>query len=186
MAVKKLTRKRKIWFNIISPKELGNYTIGETMAVEPQQLVGRNVRVNLMSILNDPKKQNVQITFNIKSVRDKNAITEIVRYELQPSYLKRMVRAGRNKVEDSFIAETKDKIKIRIKPVMITRSKTQRSKLALVRTTAKQHIIEKIETQNFTDLITDAVSTKMQRELRDKIKKIYPLALCEFKAITRL
>jgi len=187
MAVRKSTRKqKKAWFNIVTPKELGNYTIGETTAIEPQQLVGRNVRVNLMNILNDPKKQNTQITFNIKSVTDKNAITEIVSYELQPSYLKRMVRAGRKKIEDSFITETKDKIRIRIKPVLITRTKAQRSKLSAVRNIAKEFIIEKLKTQNFMDLINDAISTKLQREMREKLTKIYPLALCEFKAIIRL
>lgn len=187
MAVKKSTRKqKKIWFNIVTPKELGNFTIGETTALDSQQLVGRNVRVNLMSMTNDPKKQNIQITFNIKSIRDKNAVTELTRYELQPGYVKRMVRKGRGKIEDSFITETKDKVKIRIKPILITRTKTQRSKQTLVRNIAREFIKEKLKTQNFSDLINDAISTKMQRELREKLTKIYPLALCEFKAIVRL
>ena len=186
MAVKKSARKqKKIWFNIVTPKEMGNYTVGETPALEPQQLVGRNVRVNLMNILNDPKKQNIQITFNIKSVRDKNAITEITRYEVLPSFVKRMVRKGRNKVEDSFIAETKDRIKVRIKPIMITRTKTQRSTLTGLKNKAREFITEKLKTQNFADLINDVVSTKFQREMREKLAKIYPLALCEFKMITR-
>lgn len=185
MAIRTSRKRKKTWFNIVTPKELGNYLIGETTAFEPQQLIGRNVQISLMNILNDPKKQNVQLIFKIKSVSDKNAITEIMKYELIPSYVKRMMRKGRNKIEDSFIIETKDKIKIRIKPFMITRIKTQRSKLSMIRKTIREFITEKVKTQNFIDLINDTISTKLQRELKGKLKKIYPLVICEFRMITK-
>lgn len=186
MAVKPSRRKKKTWFNIVTPKEFGNYVIGETSAFEPQQLVGRNVKVSLMNLINDPKKQNIQITFKIKNVSDKNAVTEITAYELLPIYVKRMMRKGRKKIEISFTAETKDKVKIVMKPVIITRTKTQRSKLSMIRKLAKEFIIEKVKTQDLTDVLNDTISTKMQRELKEKIKKIYPLAVCEFKTIIRV
>lgn len=186
MAVKSTKKHKKIWFSIITPKEFGDYVVGETLTAEPQNLIGRNVRVNLMSVLNDPKKQNIQLTFKIKSVRDKNAVTEIISYELLPSYAKRLVRKGRNKIEDSFVVETKDKTKIRVKPVMVTRTKTQRSKQTRVRNIAREFITERAKAQDITEIIHEVVSTKLQRELRDHIKKIYPLAMLEFKMIKKL
>ncbi|MDP2908881.1 MAG: hypothetical protein Q8N77_03670 [Nanoarchaeota archaeon] len=183
MAIKSAKKQKKTWFSIVSPKEFGNYIVGETPASEPQSLIGRSVQVNLMTVLNDPKKQNVQLTLKIKSLRENTAITETIRYELLPSYLKRMMRKGRNKIEDSFIAQTKDNINARIKPIMITKTKTQRSKLSLLRKLTREFLIERIKTQNFTEVVNDAISTKLQRELRDKLKKTYPLVVCEFKTI---
>ena len=184
---KKTTRssrkQKKSWFNIIVPKEFGNRIIGETSAFEPQQIIGRKVRVSLMNLLNDPKKQNIQITFKIKDVRESNAITEMNSYHLVLSFIKRLVRKGRNKIEDSFITETKDKVKIKIKPLMITRSKTQRSKLAAIKKLAKELIIERAKNQDLSIVMQEIISTKMQKELKGKLKKIYPIAVCEFKAV---
>jgi len=183
MATKLASKHKKTWFSIMSPNEFGNYVIGETPVSEPQQLLERNIQVNLMSLLNDPKKQNVQLTFKIKNVREKSATTEIMRYDLSPSYLKRLMRGGRDKVEDSFVVEMKDSMKVRVKPFLITKTQTQRSKLSLIKKTVREFLIERAKTQNISELINNAVSTKIQRELREKIKKIYPLAICEFKAI---
>ncbi len=183
MATKPLKKQKKTWFNIVSPQEFGNSIVGETLVSEPQQLVGRNVQVNLMNMLNDPKKQNIQLTFKIKSVREKNAVTEITKYELLPSYLKRIMRKGKEKIEDSFVTETKENVKIRIKSVMITKAKTQKSKLALVRKTAREFLTERSKAQSVSEVINDAITTKLQRELRERVKKIYPLAVCEFKMI---
>ncbi len=186
MAIKSSKKQKKTWFDIVAPKEFGNYILGQTPALEPQKVIGRKVQVSLMSVLNDPKKQNIQVVFKIKSVRDKNAVTEIVRYSLVSSYVKRIMRKRRDKIDDSFVAESKDKVKIRVKPIMITRAKTQRSKRALVRQTAKDFIIEKLRNQNFVEFINDAVSTKTQREMKEKLKKFYPIAVCEFRVIQKL
>lgn len=183
MAIKPAKKQKKTWFSIVSPKEFGSYVVGETPTSEPQNLVGRSVQVNLMTVLNDPKKQNVQLTLKIKSLRENTAITETIKYELLPSYVKRLMRKGKNKIEDSFTAETKDNIKTRIKPVMITRTRTQRSKLSVLKKQTREFLTERMKTQNFTEIINDAISTKLQRELRDKLKKVYPLAVCEFKTI---
>ncbi len=186
MATKSSRKQKKIWFNIVAPKEFGHHVIGETSAFESQQLVGRKVKVSLMNLLNDPKKQNIQITFKIIGVRDNNAVTEITSYSLVSGFIKRLVRKGRNKIEDSFITETKDKIKVKIKPIMVTRSKTQRSRLTAIRKMAKEFIIEKAKTQSLSDIIQDIISTRTQRELKGKLKKIYPIAVCEFRVITRI
>jgi len=186
MAVKPSRKHKKLWYTIVTPKEFGNYTIGETLAFEPQKLVGRNIKIGMMALMNDPKKQSIRLVFRIKSVSDKTAATEIMQYEVMPSHIKRMMRKGRKKIGDSFIAELKDKSKIRIKPVIITKTKTQKSILTAIRKIAKQFIIEKAKTQNFTEMIHDTISTKFQREMRDKLKKIYPIAFCEFRMIIKL
>lgn len=186
MAIKSIKKQRKLWFSILTPNEFGNYVIGETLTSEPKNLIGRNVRVNLMNVLNDPKKQNIQLTFKIKNVSEKNATTELISYELLPSYSKRLVRKGRDKIEDSFIVETKDKTKLRIKPVMITKTKTQRSKRSMLKKISREFITEKAKAQDMAGVINETISTKLQRELREHLKKIYPLAMLEFKMIKKL
>lgn len=180
-----LRKKKKTWFAIMSPKELGNYNMGETLADSGNDLVGRNVKISVGSLLNDPKKYHVQLGFKIQSAREKHAITEVISYELLPSYVKRILRKGRDRVADSFICETKDKLKVRVKPLVITRTKTQRSVLGDIRKTMRTFLTEKFKTQNYSDIINDIITTKLQREMREKLKKIYPIVVSEFKLITR-
>lgn len=187
MAIKTsaLKKKKKIWFSIMSPKELGNYNMGETLADSGNALIGRNVKVSVGSLLNDPKKYYVQLGFKINSAKEKHATTEIISYELIPSYVKRLLRKGRDRVADSFLCETKDKLKVRVKPLVITRTKTQRSVRGDLRKAMREFLAEKFKTQNFIDILSDMITTKLQREMKDKLKKIYPIIVSEFRLVTR-
>jgi small subunit ribosomal protein S3Ae len=180
-----IKKKKKVWYNILSPKDFGDFTIAETLASDPAQLRGRVVKMSLMDLTNDPKKQNVQLTFKVTEVKEKNASSDLIRYELMPSYVRRMMRKERGKVEDSFVAVSKDNIKIRIKPFIITKGKTQRSVLTSIRKRSREFLAEVVKEQKYADFISDAISTKSQKTLREQLKKIYPIAMLEFKAIER-
>lgn len=179
-------KKKKVWYNLLSPKDFGDFTIAETMASEPSQLTGRVVKMSLMDLANDPKKQNVQLTFKVTDVKEKDANTELIRYDLMPSYVRRMMRKERGKVEDSFVAETKDNIKIRIKPFIITKAKTRRSVLTSIRGKTREFLADVLKEQKYSDFISDVISTKTQKSLREQLKKIYPIAMLEFKTIERV
>ncbi|MFH1332324.1 MAG: hypothetical protein ABIH63_03495 [archaeon] len=186
MAQLVVKKKKKVWFNIISPKEFGEFTIAETLASEPNLLVGRYVKASLMDLTNDPKKQNVQITFKITSVKENAADTELVRYELMPSYIRRLMRKERDKVEDSFVVQSKDNVKVRIKPIIITKGKTQNSVLTAIRKKTQEVISEVLKEQNYYDFVSEAISTKTQKSLREQLKKIYPIAVLEFKVVEKV
>ncbi len=183
IAVKK---KKKIWFTIVSPKEFGDFNIAETPAYEPNQLVGRVVKVSLMDLTGDAKKQNVQITFKINSVKEKTAHTELIRYELMPSYVRRLMRKERAKVEDSFVVQSKDNLKVRVKPFIITKAKTKRSVLTAIRKKTREIISDFLREQRYYDFVSEVISTKTQKSLREQLKKIYPIATLEFKIVERL
>ncbi len=185
MAQLVVKKKKKVWYNILSPKDFGDFTIAETFASDPSALPGRVVKMSLMDLTNDPKKQNVQLTFKMTSVKERAVNSELIRYELMPSYVRRMMRKERDKVEDSFVAESNDNIKIRIKPFIITKGKTQRSVLTAIRKRSREFLTEVLKEQKYADFISDVISTKTQKSLREQLKKIYPIAMLEFKTIER-
>jgi len=185
MAQLVVKKKKKVWYNILSPKDFGDFTIAETLATEPSQLSGRVVKMSLMDLTNDPKKQNVQLTFKITDIKEKNASSDLIRYELMPSYVRRMMRKERGKIEDSFVLQSKDNVKIRIKPFIITKSKTQRSVLTAIKNRSKEFLADVLKELNYSDFISDVISTKTQKSLREQLKKIYPIAMLEFKTIER-
>jgi len=179
-------RKKKIWVSILAPKQFNNIEIGETLCEEPKQLLGRNIDVNLMVLTNDPKKQNVKLKFKVKEVKGEKVEAEVIGYELNTSHVRRVVRRGSEKIDDSFLVETKDNIKYRIKPLLLTRYETKRSILSAIKVKMREIAVENFKKNDSVAMLNSIVSNSFQREAKDAIKKIYPIAICEVRMLHKV
>ena len=99
-----------------------------------------------------------------------------------PFYLRRMVRKGTNYVEDSFSVECRD-AQIRIKPFLITRRKVSRAVRKALRNKAKEELIKYAQTKTSERLFEEVLKNQIQKTLSLKLKKIYPLSLCEIRVL---
>ncbi len=99
---------------------------------------------------------------------------------LAGSYIRRMIRKGTDYVEDSFETACKD-AHVTIKPFMITRNKVSRAIRNSLRMTARNFLISYLTTHTVKEVFSDITTNKIQKELSLKLKKIYPLALCEIR-----
>ena len=179
-------KKKKHWVKIMAPPELDSEVLGETIIFEPKTLIGRKLDVNLFTLTRDLKKQNSNLGFIIKDIKEGQATTELYKYYISLSYMRRLVKNSKDKIEDSFIAETKDKIKVRIKPVMITKRKTSKSILTNLRMTSRDMLSKYLSETNFTEFVKEIVMGRIQVRLKHNLKKIYPLSLYDIKNAEKL
>lgn len=180
-AAKAVIAKKKIWVQILAPKLFNEQVIGESFVEEPTQLMGRVATVSLMTLTGDPQKQTISASFKVTSI-DKDAVrTELVSYKLLPAAAKKLMRRRREKIEDSFIVETKDKKIIRIKPLIITRGRTTGSVLALMRKLEKAFIAKTISNSDFDIFVQEVVQKKLQHGLAQLLRHFYPLGACEIR-----
>jgi ribosomal protein S3AE len=109
MATKNIVvkKKKKVLLSIYSPESMGNLSLGESFVYEKEELIGKTLSLNLATITNDMKKQNINVTFKVIGVADNKGKTELIDYVLVSSYIKRMIRRSREKIEDSFLARTR-------------------------------------------------------------------------------
>ena len=91
-----------------------------------------------------------------------------------------MIRKGTNYVEDSFSAKCKD-AQIKIKPFMITRKKVSRAVRKALREKAREELTNYIKNKGKEELFEDLFKNQLQKSLSLKLKKIYPLSLCEIR-----
>jgi ribosomal protein S3AE len=180
----KKEKKKKSWIKILAPSMFRNKVIGET--IKRDKLIGKTIKVSLSNLIGDMKKQNINLGFVITNVKDDKAETEIYKYFLSIGYLKRLVRKVRNKIDDSFIAETKDKIKIKIKPVMITRGRTSKARLTAIRKLSRELLTKFVKENSFEDFIREVGSFRIQIRLKQTLRKIYPLGLYEIRHIEKV
>ena len=173
--------KKKRWFQLIAPKMFKNQTLGETLVAEPDKMMKKPIKVSMMSLTGDMKKQHINIKFEVCNISENKAYTKVVGYEFGPASIKRLVRRRRKRVDDSYICDTKDNIKVRIKPFFVTRAETNKSVMTSMRKLSKAFIEKFAAERKCDDLIYDIIDYRLQRELRKVLAKVYPLRTCEIR-----
>jgi ribosomal protein S3AE len=150
----------------------------QLQAYEIAELDGRFLKYDLTRML---KGKSMMLTLKVK-VEDNNAIANPKKIVLMPYFLRRMVRKGTNYVEDSFSAMCQD-AEIVIKPFLITRRKVSRAVRKALRKKAKEELINYVKDKTAEELFDEILKNQIQKPLSLKLKKIYPLALCEIRVL---
>lgn len=174
-------KKKKIWVQINAPKLFGSKKIGETNVFMPENAIDKTVEVNLMTLTGEMKKQNINMKFKVNEVNGNVASTIIYSYKMVPTFIKRLVRRRRDKIEYSRIFVTKDKVRLRVKPLIITASKTRGSTQTALQKKSVQIIFNEIKKLTFNDFVDQVVSFKFQSGLKNELKKIHPLKSCDIR-----
>lgn len=183
MATKKAMKGKKKWFTILASPEFREQVIGETSAYEPEQIAGRRVVVNAGRLASELRRQNAFITFRIKGVQGQNAFTQVVRYELSPMLVKRLVKTERDKADDSFAVTTKDNMKVKVKPFLVARGFAHNSLLTAIRLKARQVIADEARKMSYSELVVMVAGSELQRLLKAELKKLAPLAVAEIRVM---
>ena len=168
-------KKKKRFFDVEIPiikKE------AQMQAYEPEDLNGRIINYDLTRFL---KGKSALFQVMIKS--DGKELVAIPRQiKILPSFLRRMVRKGTDYVEDSFSAECKDAT-LAMKPLLVTRKKVPRKIRNALRLKAREELSAYVKEKNSSAIFEEAVKNELQRFLSVKLKKIYPLSLCEIRVL---
>lgn len=167
--------QKKHWVPVLAPTMFKHEQLGESYVLETDSLKTRSISVNLMNITGDMKKQNLSVSFRIVSVKEGKAQTRVTGIDMQPSSIKRLVRRGRNKIDDSFTVTLKTGQVARIKPLIITKTLTHNATATAVRVRAREVLREICKELTFETLVSDIVNMKLQRYMRTALGAIYPI-----------
>jgi len=175
--------KKKRWFKVVAPKSFYEKDLGETTALMPEETIGRTVETNLTALTKNFKHKNVNVTFIVTKTSGSLCHTSFYMYEISPAIIKRNIRHGKDRIDDSFGLVTKDGKKAIIKPLITTRQTTNNSVNSLIRKTCKDRITQFAKTRNLSEFVNDVVGHKLQIEMRNILKKIYPLKTFEIRVL---
>lgn len=150
----------------------------QLQAFEISELDGKTIKYDLTRIL---RGKGVLMTLKV-SVKEDKAVAIPIKTNLMPYYLKRMIRKGTNYVEDSFSAQGKED-KFKIKPFLITRRKVSRVVRKALHDKAREELKNYFKDKESKIIFDDFIQNKIQKTLSLKLKKIYPLSLCEIRIL---
>src|SRR3989344_10899 len=177
--------KRKRWYKLVAPRLFNEQVLGESPSAEPEAIVGRTIAVNMMNLVRDIKRQNFNVVFQVEKVQGEMAYCVVKNIAMIPSTIRRMIRAGKKRIDDSFIVATKDKVPVRLKPLMVTTGMANHSVETALRKRAEEFSKSVAAQMSYEDLLGNVAYGKFQREMREAVQKIYPLKICEIRMLQR-
>lgn len=175
-------KKKKHWYEIDAGKQFNDKKLGESRAYNSQDLLGKVLRVNLMSLTNEPKSQYITLYFKVKNVTNNGCSAEIIDYKINNAHIKRLTRKTSNKLEDSFLVKSKDGVSFKIKPLILTKYKSNKSALTALRLKAREFVTDFFSRTDSSQVFSSIIYNKLQMELKKNIRKIFPVAICEVKS----
>ena len=170
-----IAKKRKKFFDVDMPiikKET------QLQALDISELDGKFIKYDLTRIL---RGKNIILDLKVK-VNDEKATSKPQKLTLLPYFLKRAIRKGTDYIEDSFSINCED-AQLRIKPLLVTRKRVSREVKKALREKAKEELSEYVKSRKSEIIFDDILKNKLQKELSLKLKKIYPLSLCEIRVL---
>ena len=152
----------------------------EILDQETIDLRKKTIKIDLTRRL---KGKSIEVLFKINiNEAEKKAVAEPKKLELMKFFIRRVIRKGTCYIEDSFLVKCKN-AEVRIKPFLIARKKISRAVKKTLRNKAKELLIEYAKNKKSDELFSEIISNKLQKEISLKLKKIYPLSLCEIRIL---
>jgi small subunit ribosomal protein S3Ae len=177
-------KRDKRWYTILAPEQFDRAEIGETMAEEPEKVVGRTVETTLGELTDDQGQNNTKLTFRVTDVGSDTAYTEFVEHELTRDYLRSLVRRGASKVDATVTALTTDEYRVRIQPVAFTTKKADRSQERAIRRVMIDIVEEAADERDFEGLIESVADGRLSSAIYADAKTIYPLRRVEVQKLS--
>jgi ribosomal protein S3AE len=171
----KVITKKKRFFSVNIPI-IGSEIelVGDTI----EELNNRTVKLDLTRQL---RGKSVEAVLKIRT--EKNSATAYpIKMVLMPYFIRRMIRKRISYVEDSFTAPTQESL-IEIKPFLITRNKVSRAVRKTLRNLTKNWIEDYLSERKDEEVFDDLLTNRLQKPLSLKLKKTYPLSLCEIRIL---
>jgi len=168
--------KAKRWYTIRAPRTPWSFrVIGETLAEDPSQLIGRNYEIIQNELDGDFSKMHVKVVFKVTDVLGNDAITEFVGHELLKDHVRRQVRRDRGKIDDTIDVVTEDGFYVRFKPLMISRSRIKSSQKQQMRTIARDLILTTGATSTWFKLQAATLDGTLENKIKEAVSKIQPV-----------
>ena len=148
----------------------------ETMRMlgTPEDLDNKTIKLDLTR-----KLRGKGLTVKLRIFNQEGKLVAIPNsMDISVSYIRRIMRKRTDYVEDSFQARCSD-IRVRVKPLLITRKKVSRAVRKNLRNTAREFIINYVKEKEYIEVCNEILDGTFQKAMLPKLKKIYPLSFSD-------
>jgi small subunit ribosomal protein S3Ae len=173
------SRKAKQWYKIVSPEMFGRAPFGETIANDPERIVGRVVETTLGDLTNNFSKQNTKLKFKVDRVAGDSAYTKFIGHEMTTDYVRSLVKRRTSRIDAIVDVATTDGYMVRVKPSCFTVKRARANQVKSIRELSKKVVQERAKGLDLNQLIQEVVLGKLSLDIYKEAKTVYPLRRVE-------
>lgn len=173
--------KTKRWYTILTNDSFGKKEIGISPSSNPNDLIGRITEASLSDLTGDFKQSHIKLFFRIYKFEGEKAYTEFNGHEINPDYIRRLVRRRKTRIDSVVDVVTKDKVSLRLKPLIIVDRKIINNLETNIRNVVNEFMRSKSQEMTLDQFIVYMISQQVYSDLYDQIKVIYPAKRIEIR-----
>ena len=176
--------RSKHYYKVRAPGLFQHAEIGETMANEPEQVVGRTLETTLQELSGgaDIGKAHIKLRFQVDRVSSENtAESRFIGHELTSDYVRRLARRKRSKIDTSLLVTTKDGVQIILKPVAVGEQRLQTRLRAELRRKLRSLLTEEAAIRTAPEFVREMLQGELGKLLAHGLKTLYPLKKIEIR-----
>jgi small subunit ribosomal protein S3Ae len=149
--------------------------VGETVADDPEKLIGRVIEVTLAELVSDYSKMHVKLMFQITEVTGNVARTRFRGHSYARDYLRFLVRRRRTRIDSISTVTTKDGTSFRVTATGFTLHRSKTSQKDAIRRRMLDIIKERAAELDSLEFIRETTNGKLGSQIYFQCKNIYPL-----------
>lgn len=142
--------------------------------------------MNLAHLTGDARDHNIRLRFRVTQIVGEAADTVLLGYELMPAYIRRAVRPGRDRLDDSFVVTTQDQIRLRVKMLYLTRNLVKRGVSKEILRKGREEAAAFFGKVKYDDAFLEVIGNRFQKGLKGILSKVYPLSTVDVKKLERV
>ena len=177
--------RSKRWYKVRAPGLFQHVELGETVATEPEQLIGRTLEATLpeLSGAADAGKAHVKLRFRIERISgDGVAEARYIGHDLTSDYVRRLARRKRSKIDTSLTVTTKDGVRVVLKPVAVGEQRLQTRLRAELRHKMISILVEEAQQRTSPEFVREMLQGDLSKVLAHGLKTLYPLKKIEIRS----
>jgi len=176
--------RSKHWFKVRAPGLFQHVELGETVATEPEQVVGRTLETTLpeLSGAADSGKAHIKLRFRIERLGgDGVAEARFIGHDLTSDYVRRLARRKRSKIDLALTVVTKDGVRVVLKPVAVGEQRLQTRLRAELRHKMVAILTEEAAKRTSPEFVREMLQGELSKVLAHGVKTLYPLKKIEIR-----
>lgn len=173
--------KAKNWYNMIAPTMFNKALIGETLADDPELLMGRVSEVTVQDLTGDFSKMHIKLAFKIQDIKGNDAYTQFVGHDLTSDYVRRLTRRKKTRTDSTLDVTTKDGTRIRVKPMAIADRRIQSSKQTAIREVMRNVVANSAKEKTVGEFVKAIISGEMAKNIAVACKPVQPMQRVEIR-----
>jgi small subunit ribosomal protein S3Ae len=176
--------RSKHWFKVRAPGLFQHVELGETVATEPEQVIGRTLETTLpeLSGAGDSGKAHIKLRFRVERLGgDGVAEARFIGHDLTSDYVRRLARRKRSKIDLSLTVTTKDGIQVVLKPVAVGEQRLQTRLRAELRHKMVEILTDEASKRTSPEFVREMLQGDLSKVLAHGVKTLYPLKKIEIR-----